>query len=59
MIDLYTSFDDMQGLYEKFRKHFETVEDHHDQIRKTYVALEQVTGWKKHIKKRPDGLPSK
>ena len=28
VIDLYTSFDEMQGLYHKFNKHFETVEDH-------------------------------
>ena len=39
MIDLYTSFDEMQGLYDKFRKHFETVEDHHDQIRKASASL--------------------
>ena len=57
MIYLYTFFDEMQGLYDKFSKHFETVEDHHDRIRKASTALEQVTGWKKHIKERPHGLP--
>ena len=39
VIDLYTSFDEMQGLYEKFNKNFETVEDHHDRIRKASAAL--------------------
>ena len=57
VIDLYTSFDEMQGLYDKFSKHFETVEDHHDRIRKAFAALEQVTSSKNHIKERPDGLP--
>ena len=57
VIDLYTSFDEMQGLYDKFSKHFETVEDHHDRIRKASTSLEQVTAWKNHIKERPDGLP--
>ena len=57
MIDLYTYFDEMQGLYDKFSKHFETVEDHHDWIRNTSTALEQVTRWKKHIKERPDAFP--
>ena len=57
VIDLYTSFDEMQGLYDKFRKNFETVEDHHDRIRKAYTALQQVTSWKKHIKERPNDLP--
>ena len=59
MIYLYTCFVEMQGLYEKFSKHSSTVEDHHDQMRKASTALEQVTGWKNHIKKRLDGLPSK
>ena len=26
-------------------------------MRITSTDLEQVTGWKKHIKERPDGLP--
>ena len=56
-IDLYTSFDEMQGLYDKFSKHFETVEDHQDGIKKAYAALEQVTSWNKYIKERPNGLP--
>ena len=47
----------MQGLYDKFSKHFETVEDHHDWIRKAFAALEQVTSWKKHIKERTNDLP--
>ena len=57
VIDLYTSFDEMQELYNKFSKHFETVEDHHDWIRKTSATLEQVTSWKKHIKERTNDLP--
>ena len=57
MIDLYTSFDEMQELYNKFSKHFETVEDHHDWIRKASAALDQVTSWKNHIEERPNGLP--
>ena len=47
----------MQELYNKFSKHFETIEDHHDRIRKASATLEQVRGWKKHIKERPDGFP--
>ena len=59
MIDLYTCFDEMKGLYDKFSKHSKTVEEQHDWIRKASTALEQVTGWKKNIKERLDGLPSK
>ena len=59
VIDLYTCFDEMQVLYDKFSKHSETVEDHHHWMRKASTSIEQVTGWKKHINKRPDGLPSK
>ena len=57
VIDLYTCFDEMQGLYDKFSKHSEPVEDHHDRIRKASVALQKVTSWKNHIKERHDGLP--
>ena len=39
VIDLYTSFYEMQGLYDKFSKYFETVEDHHDQTRKASATL--------------------
>ena len=39
VIDLYNSFDEMHGLYDKFSKHFETIEDHHDWIKKESVAL--------------------
>ena len=46
----------MQGSYDKFSKHSETLEDHHDRMRRESTALEQVTGWQKHIKERPDGL---
>ena len=46
----------MQGLYDKFSKHFETVEDHQDRIKKASTALEQVTSWKKYIKEIPNGL---
>ena len=53
---MYTSFDEMQGLYDKFRKHFETIEDHQDRIKKASATLEQVTSWKKYIKERPNGL---
>ena len=56
MIDLYSFFDEMQGLYEKFIKHSKTLEDHHHRMRVACTALEQVRGWKKHIKERPDGL---
>ena len=34
VIYLYTYFDEMQGLYDKYNKHFETIEDHHDRIKK-------------------------
>ena len=54
---MYTFIDEMQELYNKFSKHFETIEDHHDQIRKASTALEQVTSWQNHIKERPDGFP--
>ena len=57
VIDLYTSFDEMEALYDKFSKHFETIEDHHDRIKKAFAALEKVTSWQKYIKERLDGLP--
>ena len=57
MIYFYNYFDEMQGLYNKFIKHSETLEDHHHRMRATSTSLEQVRGWKKHIKERPDGLP--
>ena len=57
MIDLYTCFDDMQGLYDKFSNHSETLEDHHDRMRRESIALEKVTTLKKHIKEILDGLP--
>ena len=56
MIYLYSYFDEMQGLYDKFIKHSETLEDHHHRMRETSTALEQVRGGQKHIKERPDGL---
>ena len=56
MIDGYSYFDEIQGLYDKFIKHSETLEDHHHRMRATSIALDQVRGWQKHINKRPDGL---
>ena len=56
VIDLYIYFDEMQGLYEKFIKHSKTIEDHHHLMRVAFSALEQVRGWKKDIKERPNGL---
>ena len=52
MIDLYSCFNEMQCLYEKFIKHSENLEGHHHRMRATSTALEQVRGWKKHIKER-------
>ena len=46
----------MQGLYEKFIKHSKNLEDHNHRMRVACSALEQVRGWQKHIKERPDGL---
>ena len=57
MIYLYTYFDEMQGLYDKYNKHFETIEDHHDRIKKASAALDQVTSWQNYIKERPHGFP--
>ena len=45
MIDMYTCFNEMQGLYESFDKHSETLETHHDRLRKASMAFEQVMGW--------------
>ena len=56
MIDLYNYFDEMQGMYNRFIKHSETLEDHHRRMRAASIALEQVRGWKKHITERPYGL---
>ena len=53
---MYSCFDEMQGVYEKFIKHSETLEDHHHRMRGASTALEQVRGWKNHIKQRLDGL---
>ena len=57
MIDLYTCFDEMQGLYDKFSKHSKTLEDHHHWLRKESTTLDRVSGWKNHIKERSYGLP--
>ena len=43
-------------MYEKFIKHSKTLEDQHHQMRVTCTALEQVRGWKKHIKEKLDGF---
>ena len=56
MIDLYSYFDEMQCLYEKFIKHSKTLKGHHHRMRATSTALEQVRGWQKHIKEILDGL---
>ena len=45
-----------QGIYKKFIKNSKTLEDHHHRMRVACIALEQVRGWKKHIKERPDDL---
>ena len=44
-------------MYEEFYKHSKTLETHHDHIRTTSTAFEQVTGWKKHIKEKPHDIP--
>ena len=56
MIDLYSCFDEMQGLYKKFIKHSKTLGDHYHWMRATSTTLEQVKGWQKKIMERPDGL---
>ena len=56
VIDLYTCFDEMQGLYDKFTKHCETIEDHHHRMRAASTTLVKVTGWENHSKERSDGL---
>ena len=50
MVELYTYFYEMNGLYEEFDQHSETLETHHDHIRTTSMTFEQVTSWQKHIK---------
>ena len=57
MVDLYTCFNEMQGLYEEFDKHSEILKTHHDCMRETYTAFEQVTSWQKHIKEKLHDLP--
>ena len=57
MVNLYTCFDEMQGLYNSFRKHFETLETHHDQRKATSRYFEQVIDWKMHISDRPHDMP--
>ena len=57
MIDLYTCFDEMKGLYGNFTKHSETLEDHHDHMRAASTNLVEVIGWKKNNKEKPHGLP--
>ena len=56
MINLYSYFDKMQGFYDKFTKHSETLEDHLHRMRLGSTALEKVRGWKKHFKEIHDGL---
>ena len=50
MVDLYNFFDEMQGLYDKFTKNYETLKTHHDCMRETSTAFEQVTIW--HVKEK-------
>ena len=57
MANLYTCFDEIQGLYDKFTKHYETLKAHHDHMRATSTTFEQVTSWHKHIKEKPHDLP--
>ena len=57
MVDLYTYFNEMKGLYEEFDKYSRTLETHHDHIRTTSLYFEQVTGWQKHIKEKPHDMP--
>ena len=42
MVNLYTCFDEMQGLYNSFRQHLETLESHHDQTKATSRDFEHV-----------------
>ena len=49
----------MKGQYQNFIKHSKTLEDHHHRMRVACTGLEQVRGWQKHIKERPDGLYEK
>ena len=51
MVYMYTCFNEIQGLYEELNKHSETLKTHHDCMRAESMAFEQVTRWKKHIKK--------
>ena len=44
VIDLYSCFNEMQGLYENFIKNSKTLEDHHYWIRVGRTGLEQVRG---------------
>ena len=57
MEDLYTYFNEMQGLYDKFTKHSETLEGNHDIMRATSMAFEQVAGWQKHMKEKVHDSP--
>ena len=50
MVNIYTFFDEIQGLYNSFRQHLET---HHDQRKAASRAFEQGIDWKMHISDRP------
>ena len=58
MVNLYTCFDEMQGLYNSFRQHSKTLKTIHDQRKSTSRAFEHVIDWKMHISDRPHDMPN-
>ena len=47
----------MQWFDDKFTKHYESLQYHHDHMRAASTNLVEVIGWKKNNKEKPHGLP--
>ena len=57
IISLYTRFDEMKELYNSFEEQLNVLQDHYTWRTATIKELEDVIGWKTHIRDRPKDMP--
>ena len=57
MISLYKGFVEIKELYDSFKELLNFLQDYYTQITATIKALEDVIGWKTHIRDRPKDMP--
>ena len=57
MISLYTRLCEIQELYKSFEEQSNVLQDHHTRKTAAIKALEDVIGWKTHIRDRPKDMP--